>query len=412
VKFFFPDSQDQIDPGFDFTTEEYGSSRVRQRGDHYAHEALSRPPYDGTLVSKTVVDGMATSAGRYSLPQRHRLFRVGVRRFFRLDQPDRASLEAMGDCGAFSYINEDTPPYSVDEIIDFYDGCDFDYGMSLDHVILGYIDNAREVPEEWRRRRDLTLALADVFLTRHKSRGCRFLPIGVAQGWSPATVAGSVSELQAMGYRRIALGGMAALKTTEILACLRACDDVRRSDTQLHLLGVTRCDHILSFEAFGVTSFDSTSPFRQAFKDERDNYYTVDRTYTALRVPQVDGNPKLKRRISAGQLDQARALAAERRCLRTLEAYDTDTATLEVTLAALLDYSDLCGETADRRPAYVETLRGRPWKACLCGLCARLGIHIVLFRGSERNKARGFHNLHVFRERLNLRHPGMALRSA
>jgi hypothetical protein len=319
----------------------------------------------------------------------------------------------MGDCGAFSYVNEAEPPYTVDDIIDFYDGCGFDYGMSLDHVILGFTpDGRREIPEEWPRRRELTVTLAGEFLARHAARSCHFTPVGVAQGWSPPTVAQSVSDLQAMGYRRVALGGMVALKTPEILACLEACSDVRRSDTQLHLLGVTRCDHILSFEGYGVSSFDSTSPFRQSFKDDHDNYYTVDRAYTALRAPQVDGNPRLKRRIVAGQLDQARALAAERRCLRTLEAYDADSAALEEALAGLLEYADLCEETADRRPAYTETLRDRPWKACPCGLCARLGIHIVIFRGSERNKARGFHNLHVFRERLNLRHPGMALRSA
>ena len=51
-----------------------------------------------------------------------------------------------------------------------------------------------------------------------------------------------------------------------------------------------------------MTSFDSTSAFRQAFKDDKDNYHTADRTYTALRVPQVDGNPKLKARIQAGRV--------------------------------------------------------------------------------------------------------------
>ena len=43
----------------------------------------------------------------------------------------------MGDCGAFTYVREETPPYSVDEVIDFYEGCGFDFGISVDHVILG-----------------------------------------------------------------------------------------------------------------------------------------------------------------------------------------------------------------------------------------------------------------------------------
>ena len=28
------------------------------------------------------------------------------------------------------------------------------------------------------------------------------------------------------------------------------------------------------------------------------------------------------------------------------------------------------------------------------------GIHVVIFRGTERNKRRGFHNLHIFNHRL------------
>ena len=199
------------------------------------------------------------------------------------------------------------------------------------------------------------------------------------------------------------------LKTREILECVRACDAVRDPATQFHLLGVTRCEHVLWFESLGVSSFDSTSPFRQAFKDDRDNYYTFDRTYTALRVPQVDGNPRLKRLIRAGVVDQAQALAAERRCLQALIGLDSGVGTVRSAVGALSAYAELCGEKRDRSVAYTELLRDRPWKECACGLCARLGIHIVIFRGSERNKARGFHNLHAFRERLIEQCAGTAL---
>jgi hypothetical protein len=64
VKFFFPDSQDLVDPSFDFSDETRSEHRVRQRDDHYAHEVFSSPPYDGLLVSKAIVDG--TAAGRRS----------------------------------------------------------------------------------------------------------------------------------------------------------------------------------------------------------------------------------------------------------------------------------------------------------------------------------------------------------
>jgi hypothetical protein len=405
MKFYFPDSQDQIDPSFDFTTEERSIYRVRQRDDFYAHEALRIPPFDGMLVSKTIVDGLPGATGKYTVAQRQRLYRVGVRNFFRLDDVPGPRLDTMGDCGAFTYVRAEKPPYSPDDVIDFYDECGFDLGISIDHVILGYdraadTDNAHPCHGEWAARQALTLDLADTFRRRCRARRVGFTPVGVAQGWSPASYASAVKGLQKMGFRRIALGGMVPLRTHDILASLEAVDGVRRRDTQLHLLGVTRCDNIDVFASCGVTSFDSTSPFRQSFKDDRDNYYAPARTYTALRVPQVDGNPKLKGRIRAGEIRQETALRLERRCLDVLRRFDRGELTTRTALTALLNYDELCDGRKDRREEYQETLEDRPWRCCPCGICETVGIDVVLFRGSERNKRRGFHNLHVFRERL------------
>ena len=205
----------------------------------------------------------------------------------------------MGDCGAFNYIREDIPPVTPDQVIDFYDECGFDLGISVDHVIFGFDPAADTDPhhpqaERWRSRQQITLDLAATFLARCKARKTRFEPLGVAQGWSPASYAAAVRDLQKIGYTRIALGGMVPLKTGEILACLRELATVRDPRTQFHLLGITRCSNISQFASYGVTSFDSTSAFRQAFKDDKDNYHTADRTYTAIRVPQVDGLPRLK----------------------------------------------------------------------------------------------------------------------
>lgn len=407
MKFFFPDSQDQIDPSFDFTTEQRSILRVRQRDDQYAHEALGRAPYNGVLISKTIVDGTPTAAGRYSLAQRHRLYRVGVHRFFRLDERPGKGLLTMGDCGAFTYVRDEVPPYTVDELIDFYDGCGFDLGLSLDHVILGYLGpdadrtGAQPAPIEWQQRQELTIQLASEFWRSHRTRGSEFIPIGVAQGWSPKSFAKAVRVLQQVGYRRIALGGMVPLKTHEILECLQAASDVREPNTEFHLLGVTRCEHVGAFGAYGVTSFDSTSPFRQAFKDDRDNYYTLNSTHTAIRVPQIDGNPAIKRLIQAGQVDQKQAIRAERECLARLNAFDAGRMGLDEVLEALRSYEILYDPRKDLTEIYRTTLTAAPWKSCRCRVCHSAGIHIMLFRGSERNKRRGFHNVYVYRRRLD-----------
>jgi hypothetical protein len=412
MRFFFPDSQDQIDPGFDFTSEERATFRVRQRDDRYAHEALAIVPFDGILVSKTIVDGTRQAAGKYTAAQRQRLYREGVQRFFRLDSGNGPRLASMGDCGAFSYVRDDVPPYTPDQVIDFYAECGFDLGLSVDHVILGFDPNAddsdAELAVEWRRRQQLTLQLATEFRAACRARKATFTPIGVAQGWSPASYAVAVRELQRIGYRRIALGGMVPLKTPEILACLRAVDAVRRADTQLHLLGITRCEAVEQFAALGVTSFDSTSPFRQSFKDDRDNYYALDRTYTAVRVPQVDGNPKLKARIRAGQVRQGEALELEQRCLRLLRSYDAGASKLAPVLDALQTYEALYDGKRDRRAAYEEILTDRPWQRCRCGICEDAGVQVAIFRGAERNKRRGFHNVYIFSQRLQRELAGAA----
>src|SRR6202521_1298317 len=135
VKFFFPDSQDFVDASFDFGAESRSSERIRQRDDLYPHEILTSPPYDGLLVSKAVVDGHGGGVGKYSSAQRQRFLRVGVREYFRLQT---SALATMGDCGAFTYVKDPRPPYSVPEVADFYQECGFDFGLSVDHVILAY----------------------------------------------------------------------------------------------------------------------------------------------------------------------------------------------------------------------------------------------------------------------------------
>ncbi|KAB2588171.1 tRNA-guanine transglycosylase DpdA [Streptomyces arboris] len=400
MKFYFPDSQDLVSPTYDFVNDEYSPYRVRQRDDVYAHQAVTPIPYDGILVSKAVVDGSVKGSGKYSSPQRERFYRLGIRSFFRLP----ATCLTIGDCGAFNYIDEERPPYDVDEVLDFYGRCGFDAGISIDHIIFGYIpEESDTLPEDsWIARQQISLDLAEEFITATKKTGARFEPVGAAQGWGPQSYAHSVKQLQEMGYQRIALGGMVPLKSHEILSCLRAIDDIRSPETQLHLLGINRVDSMEQFARHGVTSFDSTSVFRQAFMDDRNNYHTATDSYTAIRVPQVDGNPALKRLILSGNVSQAEAIIAERACLRALREFDAKEISKEEVLAVLAVYESLV--LGPKKKSYLEiyrrTLTDAPWRTCPCALCKKHGIEIMIFRGSERNKRRGFHNLTVLEAKM------------
>jgi hypothetical protein len=398
MRFYFPDSQDLVSPTYDFLRDEYSPLRVRQRDDLYAHEVLATAPYDGLLVSKSIVDGSVKGSAKYSEPQRQRLYRLGVRNFFRLP----AKMSTLGDCGAFNYVDEDEPPYTPAEVLDFYEGCGFDAGISVDHVILGYERSATLflADPEWTRRQVISLRMAEAFLEEVQRRRSSVVPVGAAQGWSPESYAHAVDQLQGMGYRRIALGGMVPLKTPDILDCLAAIDNVRDPAVDLHLLGVTRVESMGSFASHGVVSFDSTSPFRQAFKDDRRNYHTIDDAYVAIRVPQVEGNPSLKRAVLSGQVSQREAVAAERDCLKALREYDTGATRIDETLGCLATYEGLTQSRRSYLEDYRRTLEAKPWQSCSCSLCERHGIEIAIFRGTERNKRRGFHNLSVFADRM------------
>jgi hypothetical protein len=408
VKFFLPDSQDLVDPSFDFERERRSVARQRQRDDLYAHEVFTTPAFDGLLVSKGIVDGFGTLGSRYTLAQRHRLQRLGAPRFFRVDRAPNP-LTIMGDCGAFTYVHEEEPPYSIDEVLEFYEGSRFDYGVSLDHIILDYLPSMdapgvskEAVPEPLRKRQELTLDLARDFLREHKAGRYSFEPLGVAQGWSPKSYAASVKALQKMGYDYIALGGMVPLKSPEVLACLAEIDKVRSPGTRLHLLGVSRTEHLAEFSRLGIASFDSTSPLRQAFKDDRDNYYADDYKYTALRIPQVEGNPKLQRAISSGKVSQEHARRLEQASLEAMRLFEEGRRTPGQVVEVLLEYERLYDKETkkDHAAAYEKTLTDAPWRRCPCEVCKTLKHHVILFRGAERNRRRGFHNIWTFFRQL------------
>jgi hypothetical protein len=160
-------------------------------------------------------------------------------------------------------------------------------------------------------------------------------------------------------------------------------------------------ENLEAFKNYGVYSFDSTSPLKRAFMDDKDNYHTQKRTYTAVRIPQVDGNAQLKRLILSGEVDFSAARKLEVACFEGVLAYDAGKLGLETILDRLREYEAVWHGKKDDTVRYRETLADKPWEKCKCSVCRQLGIHVVLFRGAERNRRRGFHNLHVLRQRLD-----------
>jgi hypothetical protein len=399
MKFFFPDSLDTVDPRYDFDAEQHSPYRVRHRTDVFAHEYLETIPYDGILLSKALVDGYKGQR-RYRDAQRLRLHREGSRRFFRLESTD---LQTMGDCGAYAYISEPAPPFELDEVLDFYAHGRFDYTFSVDHVIPGYRSPnrspGRRIPESWRERYDLNLNLADRYLALHRQYRLRATPIGTVQGWDPDSYVDATRALEKMGYTYLALGGLASLQTEDIMPCVEAVQAAVRPSTHLHLLGVSRPRTMAQLHQWRIASFDSTMPLRQAFMDDKHNYHTAGDAYLALRLPPSSGNARIARLIRAGEVSTYDILSAERRALQVVEQFDGGKSTVDDVVNAVFDYEQLYNGR-DHRDEYRRLLCSRPWETCGCRACRELGIQIVVFRGRERNKRRGYHNLQVFARQL------------
>jgi hypothetical protein len=422
MRFIFADSLDTIDPAYDFLADRNGTGRTIHRDDQYPHEFLDEAPYDGILVSRGIV-GDARHPGKYSEAQLMRFRREGARRFLRYPESRFPGSMMMGDCGAFTYRNLPEPPYSADDTAEFYADGGFTHGCSPDHLIFDFDEpgverTIEEVPADVRNRFEITLQNAAEFYHAGGRVGGGFIPMGVIQGWSTASMAQSARSLADMGYDYLAIGGTVPLKIDQIRRVLAAMRDALPSRVRLHLLGFGKIEELASLEEYGVTSFDTTSPLLRAFKDARKNYWA--RTpngdlsyYTAIRIPQATENNKLKQKALEGSLNQEDVRLLEDAALQGVRAYAARSASLDQGLDAVMDYwaalnwdeeaspSRRADAAAKQRKVYASTLVDRPWERCSCRVCREAGVEALIFRTSNRNKRRGIHNLHVFHTHLS-----------
>lgn len=103
----------------------------------------------------------------------------------------------------------------------------------------------------------------------------------------------------------------------------------------------------------------------------------------------------------------------EKLALETVRGLDAGTASGDDALNAVMDYHQflLRGEGTDMQAQEKElkktellvsrTIKDLPWKNCTCDICRNIGVEVIIFRSSNRNKRRGFHNLHVYHQHLH-----------
>jgi hypothetical protein len=387
-RYFIPDWDDLVDPGYDFATDTKKTSNRLYHDEVYAHQLLESPSYDGLLFSKSTVESSVLKAAHVKAE--------GIHKYARFEQKP-----ILGDCGAFSYIAHDEPPYHTEEILEYYQNYGFDYGVSIDHLIIPAFYGVKE------KRYELTRRNAREFIELHRQKGYTFTPVGVAQGWSPETYRDAIVELQEMGYQYVALGGLARTKTEEIYKIMEVVAPVLHKDTDLHLFGVARDreggKEMLKLRALGVTSFDSASYLRRAWLSETTNYFTLDGgRYAALRIsPVYQSSPRVKQLLAEELATIEELQRLEKEALVALRDYDKGRLGLDQTLEVVLEISRLEQYNYEsHQRLYRRTLEEQPWKKCPCAICREIGVEVIIFRKNDRNRRRGFHNTYVFYQRL------------
>ena len=147
MHFYPPNFDDLVDPEYNFITDEHSRPQgERWQHDVYAHEIYSESICDGLLMSKTLITERQEDTIRKA---------GGISHFLRLPE----GIPVMGDCGAFSYVKEHEPPYTTDEILDYYQTLGFTYGVSIYHLIFDPFP-----ADEKMRRGERTLLTAQAIL--------------------------------------------------------------------------------------------------------------------------------------------------------------------------------------------------------------------------------------------------------
>lgn len=399
ISYFLPDWDDLLDSNFDFEHDRF-SERTRQEREDKHCCILMKPKRisDGVLVSLAQHVASKGPLKRISGTDMGSLAPKDLRTQFGLLEDQ----SLFGDCGAFSYVNEDDPAISVEQAIALYDLHGFDFGASVDHMpIPTVIQNGKKrllTQEERLARVEITKRNAEQFIDIAKRRNASFIPVGTIQSITPDGYAKTAKLYHEFGYRHLALGGLVPLPDVlveEIVTKVMTVVSVLKPRPWVHLFGIFRPKLQAKFRGLKVDSFDSATYFRKAWLRSDQNYLAPNgKWYAALRVP-MTSDARTRKKLEQAGLDLPSLEAKEEQVLRLLCQYDRDEVSCQEVLDAVIDYDERLTRSSDvhsMRARYRQTLEDRPWQSCDCPFCQRLGIHVLIFRGSNRNKRRGAHN--------------------
>jgi hypothetical protein len=394
MKYFIPEWDDRIDPEYDFLRDNHSQRHNSDPfSDNYMWEifGIDKVPFDGVLVSRVKIEENGN--------KKRKIQDIGIHRFLRLPE----EFPIIGDCGAFGYINEKVPRYDPIEILEYYRGLGFNSGVTVDHLVV-----PKQVKEKDFRMRitfENGLKAYDEWSRKYKTY---FQLLCAVQGWDIQDYIQMLRNYADHGVEDFGIGGLARKPTTYICSLIdelvKEIRDSHKTPHQIHFFGLARqalFPYFEKLEDLGIQiTFDSASFLRRAWLSAQNNYMTVvGKGYSAIRIPQIGEKTGLrgKRKLDSN-VDVAQLKMSEQECLNKTRLFDKGETSLEAVMDTLRDFDRTMGQNRFNalEEHYRETLTAAPWKKCTCPICLKTGVEVIIFRGNNRNRRRGFHNVWIF----------------
>lgn len=170
---------------------------------------------------------------------------------------DLPKTHIIFDCGAWSYRLEETPKITPELAIDGYSKLARigDFCIAPDHMLIDGVDleARRKLNERW----------AQEFI---KLLPASFSPMATIHGMTLEERITHGKRLIDMGYKRIAIGGVAA-RASQKKHVIHMISEIRKAlpDVWLHVLGLSSPDYAAAWSILQINSYDGSSHFKQAF---------------------------------------------------------------------------------------------------------------------------------------------------
>ena len=399
MKYYLPNWEDRVDPGYNFFTDEHSEAHTSNpKADSYVWEIFAKNelPLDGVLISRAALKAIKSSESA--------ALESGIHQFLRLP----AEVPVIADCGAWTYVKKPSRAPDPVGILSYYDKLGVDYGVTVDHLVLAGLESEKK--KRMQDTYDNAIRAHEVWKKEYKDS---FVLLASVQGWDENDYLKMFRNYLKRGLTHIAIGGLGKSLTPEVVSIIESIkEEIIENRTRpdlIHFFGLGRLGllpHYAELEDLGVeVSFDTASWLRRAWMGG--NYYSVvnDRlsSYTGIRIPQIGTERTgLKKNRKIEHEDVILSLQKlEKRAIDTLRNYrnvspDSIMETLRDLDAGLVRSGSFSYNLlTDFEPLYPRTLRERPWEACDCPICSSVGIDVVIFRGNNRNRRRGFHNIYT-----------------